>query len=177
MPETDPRKLRSSCLSRLKQGSNGSPLSEAQTACPRIGSVLPGKHRWRTGPEPLNCTAPATPMSSSIRPAPRVPSKQVKTNTLPATNLRASSALICPAKAGAIAAPATTAPNTKRASILSLQLDPSAGDRRKPLYPLLTIPTVAKIGAAWLVKSERVRQFLPQFDREPARRESWNRPP
>jgi hypothetical protein len=70
-----------------------------------------------------------------------VPSKQVKANTLPNTNLRASSAFICPAKAGAIAAPATTAPNTKRASMLQLQLDPSAGNRLMPLYPLLTIPT------------------------------------
>src|SRR5579863_8696253 len=84
-------------------------------------------------------------MSSRIRPAPRVPSKQVKANTLPDTNLRASSAFICPANAGAIAAPATTAPNTKRTSMLQLQLDPSAGKRLMPLYPLLTIPTVATL--------------------------------
>jgi hypothetical protein len=74
-----------------------------------------------------------------------VPSKQVKANTLPDTNLRASSAFICPAKAGAIDAPTTTAPNTKRASMLQLQLDPSAGNRLMPLYPLLTIPTVATL--------------------------------
>ena len=36
MPETDPRKLRSSFLSRLKHGSNGMPLIDAQTAWPRI---------------------------------------------------------------------------------------------------------------------------------------------
>src|SRR6185369_1754365 len=50
-------------------------------------------------------------------------STQVKENTLPDTNLRASSAFIDPAKAGAIAAPAITAPNTKRATMLLLQLD------------------------------------------------------
>src|SRR6202790_913111 len=78
---------------------------------------------WRTGPEPENCPAPAAPPSSNIRPAPRVPSKHVNANTLPATNLRDSSAfIICPAKAGAISAPAVTAPNTKRASMLLLRL-------------------------------------------------------
>ena len=66
-------------------------------------------------------------MSSRMRPAPRVPSKQVNANTLPATNLRASSAFIIPASAGATIAPAVTAPNTKRASMLQLQLNPSAG--------------------------------------------------
>src|SRR5258708_2101192 len=122
MPETDPRKLRSSFLSRLKHGSNGRPLSEAQTAWPRICSVLPGSRRGRIGPEPENCTPPAAPTSSSTRPAPRVPSKQVNENPLPATNLRASSAFICPANAGTIIAPAVTAPNTKRASMLKLRL-------------------------------------------------------
>src|SRR5579864_341816 len=120
------------------------------------------------GPAPLNCTDPAAPMSSRIRPAPRVPSKQVNENSLPITKWRASSAFICPATAGAMAALAITAPNTKRASMLQLQLHQL---RRSPLYPLLTILTVANIGAAWLVKSERVRQFLPRFGREPARRE------
>jgi hypothetical protein len=52
-----------------------------------------------------------------MRPAPRVPSKQVKANTLPATNLRASSAVIIPASAGMIIAPAVMVPNTKRANI------------------------------------------------------------
>ena len=66
-------------------------------------------------------------MSSRMRPAPRVPSTQVKANTLPATNLRASSAVIIPASAGVIIAPAVTAPNTKRASMLQLQLHPSGG--------------------------------------------------
>jgi hypothetical protein len=47
-----------------------------------------------------------------------VPSKQVNAKTLPITNLRASSAFICPARAGVITAPAVTAPNTKRASML-----------------------------------------------------------
>src|ERR1700682_4588315 len=97
------------------------------------------------GPEPENWIEPAAPMSSRMRPAPRVPSKQVKANTLPDTNLRASSAFICPANADAIAALATNAPNTKRASMLQLQLDPSAGNRLMPLYPLLTIPTVATL--------------------------------
>src|SRR3954470_13364783 len=65
-------------------------------------------------------------MSSRIRPAPRVPSKQVKANTLPDTNLRASSAFICPANTGAVIAPAVMAPNTKRANICNSDL-PSAG--------------------------------------------------
>jgi len=100
------------------QQRDGRPLIEAQTAWPRICSVLPGRRRWRTGPAPENCTAPAAPISSSTRPAPRVPSKQVNAKTLPATNLRASSAVIWPAKAGTITAPAVTAPKTKRASML-----------------------------------------------------------
>jgi hypothetical protein len=74
-----------------------------------------------------------------------VPSKQVKANTLPDTNLRASSAFIIPASAGTIIDPAVTAPNTKRANMPQLQLDPSAGIRLKFLYPLLTIPTVATL--------------------------------
>src|SRR3954453_18409512 len=117
MPETEPRKLRSSFLLRLKQGSNGSPLIEAQIDWPRTCSVLPGKRILRDGPEPENCTAPAAPPSSNTRPAPRVPSKQVKAKTLPATNLRASSAVIDPAIAGAATVAARTAPNTKRATI------------------------------------------------------------
>jgi serine/threonine protein kinase len=54
MPETDPRKLRSSFLSRLKHGSKGTPFIEAQTAWPRICSVFPGNRMCRTGPAPLN---------------------------------------------------------------------------------------------------------------------------
>src|SRR5215475_7056164 len=105
------------------------------------------------GPEPENCTAPAAPMSSRMRPAPRVPSKQVKANTLPATNLRASSAVIIPASAGATIAPAVTAPNTRRASIFQLQLHHSGG-------PEVSLPAAyhtnrGEIEAAWLVKSER----------------------
>jgi len=58
-------------------------------------------------------------MSSSKRPAPRVPSKQVNANTLPATNLRASSAVIAPpASAGKINRPGGDGTNTKRASML-----------------------------------------------------------
>src|SRR5882757_8334277 len=128
MPETDPRKLLSSRLSRLKQGSNGRPLSEAHTLWPRTCSVLPGRRTRRIGPEPENWIEPVAPMSSRTRPAPRVPSKQVKANTLPATNLRASSAFIMPANAGTTIAPAVTAPNTKRASMQLLQLT-SAGSR------------------------------------------------
>src|SRR5882757_5997291 len=164
MPDTEPRKVRSSRLSRLKQGSNGSPLMEAQTAWPRICSVLPGSRTWRIGPAPLNWIDPAAPRSSSTRPAPRVPSQQVKANTLPATNLRASSAFIIPASAGATIAPAVTAPNTKRASMHQLQLHQSAGIRLylsmdlratrrvcreglcyRRLYPLLTILTMATL--------------------------------
>src|SRR5204863_5469092 len=72
---------------------------------------------------------PAAPMSSRMRPAPRVPSKQVNAKTLPATNLRASSAFIIPASAGTTIAPAVTAPNTKRASMQQLQLT----ERRAPV--------------------------------------------
>src|SRR5438067_12757627 len=146
MPETEPRNERSSRLSRLKHGSNGSPLMEAQTACPRICSVLPGKRTWRIGPEPLNWIEPAAPRSSSTRPAPRVPSKQVKAKILPVTNLRASSAFMLPASAGTIIALAVTAPRTKRASMLLLQLNKRArAPALRYLYPLLTIPTVAKL--------------------------------
>src|ERR1700722_14624162 len=145
MPDTDPRKLTSSRLSRLKQGSNGMPRSEAQTACPRICSVLPGKRTLRIGPEPPNCIEPAAPMSSRIRPAPRVPSKHVNEKILPDTKRLASSAFICPAMAGTIDAPAPRAPNTKRASMLQLRLYPAAGDRLMLLYPLLTILTAATL--------------------------------
>src|ERR1700753_3824179 len=100
MPETDPRKLTSSVLSRLKHGSKGMALNEGHTELPRISSVLPGSRRWRIGPEPENCTDPAAPMSSRIRPAPRVPSKQVNVNTLPETNRRASPAVHISAHAG-----------------------------------------------------------------------------
>src|SRR5204863_9941357 len=150
MPETEPRNERSSRLSILKHGSNGSPLIEAQTAWPRICNVLPGRRTWRIGPEPLNWTEPAAPRSSMIRPAPRVPSKQVKANTLPLTNLRASSAFIIPASAGTIIAPAVTAPNTKRASMQQLQLT----ERGHPLIGF-SLPAAyhnnrGNIGAAWL---------------------------
>src|SRR6478672_780886 len=171
MPETDPRNERSSRLSRLKQGSNGNPLSEAHTLWPRTCSVLPGRRTWRIGPEPENCTDPAAPMSSRMRPAPRVPSTQVKAKTLPATNLRASSALIIPASAGPAIAPAATIPNTIRASMQQLQLT-SAGtalyehdllEKGSPLFRIMlqvSLPAAyhtnrGNNGAAWLVKSER----------------------
>ena len=68
-------------------------------------------------------------LAGEIRPAPRVPSKQVKANTWPLTNLRASSAFIIPATAGAIIANAVAAPRTKRASMQLLQRYKSAGAR------------------------------------------------
>src|SRR5581483_8561265 len=132
MPDTEPRKLRSSFLSRLKQGSNGRPRSEAQTAWPRTCRVLPGRRRRLIGPDPENCTAPTAPMSSRMRPDPRVPSKQVKAKTLPATNLRASSAVIIPASAGVMIAPAVMVPNTKRASISKLR--PASEPRLTPVF-------------------------------------------
>ena len=100
---------------------------------------------------------PAAPRSSRMRPAPRVPSKQVKANTLPATNLRASSAFIIPASAGTIIAPAVTAPKTKRASMSYSNL-PRA--RAPAVYGSFSLPAAyhtnrGNIGAAWLVKSER----------------------
>jgi hypothetical protein len=59
--------------------------------------------------------------------APRVPSKHVKAKIFPATNLRASSAVIIPANAGATKAPAVTAPNSKRANILNSNFTMSGG--------------------------------------------------
>src|ERR1700709_1451580 len=154
MPDTDPRKLRSVFLTRLKHGSNGSPFSDAQTAWPRTCSVLPGSLKCRIGPAPANCTEPAAPPSSRIRPAPRVPSKQVKANTLPDTNLRASSAFIMPAHAGTIIAPTATAPTTKRESMLQLQLTERGQPPDVPL-PAAYHNNRGNIGAGWLVKSER----------------------
>ena len=55
MPDTEPRKLRSVFLTRLKHGSNGRPFSDAHTAWPRTCSVLPGSRTWRIGPAPANC--------------------------------------------------------------------------------------------------------------------------
>ena len=79
-----------------------------------------------------------------MRPAPRLPSKQVKAKTFPATNLRASSAVIIPASAGTTVAQAVTAPNTKRANIaINSNFTRAAGQMF--LYPLLTIPTVATL--------------------------------
>ena len=106
----------------------------------------------RTGA--ANWIEPAAPISSRMRPAPRVPSKQVNAKTLPATNLRASSAFIIPASAGTTIAPAVTVPNTKRASMHELRLQPSAGDRRSSLPAAYHINR-GNIGAGWLVKSEQ----------------------
>src|SRR6187402_3197888 len=158
MPETAPRKLRSSFLVRLKQGSNGMPLMEAQIAWPLTCSVLPGSRMLREGPEPENCTAPAAPPSSNTRPAPRVPSKQVKANTLPATNLRASSAVMLPAIAGIATDAANTAPNTKRATMeYSDKL--SADDRQTPL-PAAYHTNRGNNGARMLAKSERPQEIF-----------------
>src|SRR4051812_1774170 len=107
----------------------------------------------RAGPEPENWTAPAAPPSSNTRPAPRVPSKQVKAKTLPATNLRASSAVIDPASAGVATVAASTAPNTKRATI-GYSEQPSADDRLMSL-PAAYHTNRGNNGAGWLVKSER----------------------
>src|SRR4051795_8963937 len=126
MPETEPWKLRSSFLTRLKHGSKGSPFSEAHNAWPRTCSVLPGSRTWRIGPEPENWIDPAAPPSSRMRPAPRLPSKHRNANVLPETNRRASSAfMVCPAIAGTAALAARTAneaPNTTRANILNSNL-------------------------------------------------------
>src|SRR6187402_760738 len=159
MPETAPRKLRSSFLVRLKQGSNGMPLMEAQIAWPLTCSVLPGSRMLREGPEPENCTAPAAPPSSNTRPAPRVPSKQVKAKILPATNRRASSAFMTePAIAGIATEAANTAPNTYRATIgYSDQL--SADDRQTPL-PAAYHTNRGNNGAGRLVKSEHRQEIF-----------------
>eukprot|EP01035_Chromulina_nebulosa_P056924 gene56925-biopygen40713 len=66
MPETAPRKLRSSFLVRLKHGSKGMPLMEAQIDWPFTCSVLPGRRMFRDGPEPENCTAPAAPPGTEL---------------------------------------------------------------------------------------------------------------
>src|ERR1700712_1897899 len=155
MPDTEPRKERSSRLSMLKHGSNGRPLMDAQTAWPRICSVVPGMRMWRIGPEPENWIEPAAPISSRMRPAPRVPSKQLNANTLPDTNLRASSAFIIPASAGTTIAPAVTAPRTKRANMQLLQLTKSAGIGLTASLPATYHINRGNFGAAWLVKSER----------------------
>jgi hypothetical protein len=68
----------------------------------------------------------------------------VNAKTFPATNLRASSAVIIPASAGATIAPAVTAPNTKRANIAITPTSPLAAGQMS-LYPLLTILTVATL--------------------------------
>jgi hypothetical protein len=81
-----------------------------------------------------------------------VPSKQVNANILPATNLRASSAVIIPASAGMIVTTAVTAPNTKRASIAKLQLHQSGGSDVS--LPAAYHTNRGDIEAAWLVKSE-----------------------
>src|SRR5262245_6452169 len=99
-----------------------------------------------------------------MRPAPRVPSKQVKAKTLPFTNLRASSAFSIPANAGTIVATAVTVPKIKRASMQLLQLTKSAGAR---LYPTLTIPTVATLKQVGWESLNALTEFLPRFDRGP----------
>jgi len=72
----------------------------------------------RTGPG-RKCTAPAAPTILEDPACARVHEARKRGTTLPATNLRGLIAfIICPAKAGAITAPAVTAPNTKRASML-----------------------------------------------------------
>ena len=109
---------------------------------------------------------PAAPPSSRMRPAPRVPSKHVNANILPDTNLRASSALIvCPAKAGATTAAAKRSPTQNARACLT----PTywAGSH---LYPLLTIPTMATLAQVGWLSLNAVREFLPQFAREPRRR-------
>src|SRR6516164_1029098 len=52
-PATDPRKLCAPVRSRLKHGSNGRPLSVAQTASHFTLSVQGGTTNDFTGPEPL----------------------------------------------------------------------------------------------------------------------------
>ena len=59
-PETEPRKLWSSILLRLKHGSIGTRSSEAQTASPLTLIVPAGSHTEWTGPEPLTWMVPIT---------------------------------------------------------------------------------------------------------------------
>src|SRR5262249_61148801 len=76
MPRTEPRNVLASVFTRLKQGSNGMPLSEAQTASLFALSVPAGSMAYRTGPRPPIRIVPATEPSAKMRPAPLVPSKQ-----------------------------------------------------------------------------------------------------
>jgi hypothetical protein len=62
-----------------------------------------------------------------MRPAPRVPSKQLKANSLPAMNRRASSGFSSWAKAGALA----MSPNTTTAIRLNIRINPYS-TLRKP---------------------------------------------
>jgi hypothetical protein len=90
----------------------------AQTDWPRTWAYCREAHvAHRTGAGKLYRARRAAILNTRRRRG--VPSKHVNANTFPATNLRASSAfIICPANSGAITAPAVTAPNTKRASML-----------------------------------------------------------
>jgi len=67
--------------------------------------VLPGKRDVPDRSGPVELHGARRPHVVEQTAAPRVPSKQVNANTLPATNLRASSAVIAPpASAGKIIA-------------------------------------------------------------------------
>ena len=146
MPETDPRKLRSSFFSRLKHGSNGRPLIEAQTAWPRICSVLPGKPHVtnRTGAAELHRPGRPHVLEDPARAARAVEACE-REHLAGYEFARLFGSHHARPLAGTITAPAATAPNTKRASMLKLRLHPAAGDGLMPLYPLLTILTVATL--------------------------------
>ena len=113
-----------------------------------------GQAEMLTGPEPENCTAPAAPRSSRMRPAPRVPSKQVKANTLPATNRRASSAFMLPGNGRRKRPHRRDSPQHNTRKHAQLRTNPSSG------RCLISLPAAyhtnhGDIEAAWLVKSER----------------------
>ena len=152
MPDTEPRtsdvglveieaRLERQSLQRGANGSDHGPAAYCRAAA----------HGGPTGRE--DRTDPAAPsLEIGLR---RGTVEQLKAKTLPATNLRASSALIIPASAGPTIAPAVTAPTTNRASISYSNLRARApalfahdpAEKGYPifrimlqsLYPLLTI--------------------------------------
>ena len=123
MPCTEPRNVASLVLSILKHGVNGTPLSCAHTWVVPTWTVLTGRRACRTGPAPANWIEPVTEPSCWMRPAPRVPSTQVKAKSFPAMNWRACSGFKDSATDGPATALATSAPHTKRESMLLLRLN------------------------------------------------------
>src|ERR1700730_17171193 len=126
MPETDPRKLRSSFLSRLKQGSNGMPLIDAQTAWPRTCSVLPGACRTHVIEYPA-CATGAIETGKGKHLAGYKPAGLIGTHL--------------DGQSGNDHRTGRNGPQHETRKHAVTPTDSSAGNRLMSLYPLLTIPT------------------------------------